>query len=196
MSRLRSTEYGFERHHLKRGTGDRKGGVTEGCSLTDATQSRRLPASGARERDRRQGKRLSERGQAPSRERDEARPQQARLGWHAVPTLPEAGEAEGLHVVRSVPQETGGKGEPGTGKDARLKDAAQQARLGWHAVPTLPQDRRTRRSRSPTLSFSKATRGRRGAWRRRPCRRRGRLSYRRRIGKRSLSWRGRPPYVR
>ena len=37
--------------------------------------------------------RLSERGQAPSRERDEARPQQARLGWHAVPTLPEASEA-------------------------------------------------------------------------------------------------------
>ena len=41
--RLQSTEYGFERHLLKRGTGDRKGGVTEGCSLTDATQSRPYP---------------------------------------------------------------------------------------------------------------------------------------------------------
>ena len=41
--RLQSTEYGFERHLLKRGTGDRKGGVTESCSLTDATQSRPYP---------------------------------------------------------------------------------------------------------------------------------------------------------
>ena len=54
--------------------GDREGCVTEGRKTS------RYPLS---------AKRLSERGQAPSRERDEARPQQARLGWHAVPTLPE-----------------------------------------------------------------------------------------------------------
>ena len=65
-----------------------------------------LPASGARERDGRQGKRLSERGQAPSRERDEARPQQARLGWHAVPTLPETRGRLGQHVGRSLPQDS------------------------------------------------------------------------------------------
>ena len=65
------TDLGF----LKRGTGDREGSVGEG-----------RPAL----RDSPWAKRLSERGQAPSRERDEARPQQARLGWYAVPTLPEA----------------------------------------------------------------------------------------------------------
>jgi hypothetical protein len=36
-----------------------------------------------------------------------AKKTRGRLGWHAVPTLPEAGEA-----VKE-------KGEPGTGKDAR-----------------------------------------------------------------------------
>ena len=75
-----------------------------------------LAASGARERDRRQGKRLSERGQAPSRERDEARPQQARLGWHAVPTLPETRDRLGQHAMRSYLKRQEAKGGRGPGR--------------------------------------------------------------------------------
>ena len=74
---------------------------------------------GRRRRRVQEAERLSERGQAPSRERAEARPQQARLGWHAVPTLPETRGRLGQHVVLPLPKRQETKGEPGTGKDAR-----------------------------------------------------------------------------
>jgi hypothetical protein len=134
-----------------------------GGSAASCEDRAKVGVGEARERVKSQAKRLSERGQAPSRERDEARPQQARLGWHAVPTLPEAGRQLGQHAVRSlpwrleakgdregcVPHPAGGARERGKRKrlsergqaPSRERDEArpQQARLGWHAVPTLPE---------------------------------------------------------
>jgi hypothetical protein len=47
------------------------------------------------------------------------------LGWHAVPTLPEA--------------------EP-----FPIRQTLTAIRLGWHAVPTLPETTRSARSADPT----------------------------------------------